>query len=108
MKIGVVELPQAQQLMLVLHAPQDYAKALLLVLIGLLAYACSMVCWIVVLNYLPLNRAYPLLSLSYGLVYLGAASLPWFHEQITLTRSIGVVLIIAGIVVMNWRRSSNG
>ena len=36
------------------------------------AYALSMGCWMGALGHLPLNRAYPLLGLSYALVYLGA------------------------------------
>ena len=34
---------------------------------GLAAYGCSMLCWLLALRLLPLNRLYPLLSLSYVL-----------------------------------------
>lgn len=53
------------------------------------------------LRYLPLNRAYPLLSLSYALVYLGAVLLPWFNEPATLLKTLGAGFILLGIWLIN-------
>ena len=61
------------------------------------AYALSMACWFFALRRLPLSYAYPLLSLSYVLVYLLAAVLPWFGETATLLKTAGVALIVFGV-----------
>lgn len=81
-----------------------YWQPQLLVLAGIAAYATSMGCWMMALHSLPLNRAYPLLSISYGLVYLLAGALPFFAEHYSLVKSAGVVLIVAGVVLINLRR----
>ena len=54
---------------------------------------------------LPLGRAYSLLSFSYALVYLLAASLPVFHESFTLSKTLGVALVILGVLTINSRRT---
>ena len=64
---------------------------------GVAAYALSMLCWFFALRRLPLSYAYPLLSLSYALVYLLAAVLPWFGESVTLLKTAGVALIVFGV-----------
>ncbi|WP_392430712.1 4-amino-4-deoxy-L-arabinose-phosphoundecaprenol flippase subunit ArnF [Yersinia sp. HM-2024] len=78
------------------HLPQFIA-----VICGLAGYALSMLCWFFALRYLPLNRAYPLLSLSYALVYLGAVTLPWFSESATLLKTLGAGFILLGIWLIN-------
>ncbi|MDG0802475.1 4-amino-4-deoxy-L-arabinose-phosphoundecaprenol flippase subunit ArnF [Pectobacterium polaris] len=67
------------------------------VLIGMLCYGLSMVCWFMVLRYLPLSRAYPLISLSYAVVYLAAVFLPWLNEPMSLRKNIGVLIILLGV-----------
>ena len=76
------------------------------VLAGIGAYAASLGCWMMALHSLPLNRAYPLLSISYGLVYLLAGIMPFLHEHYSLVKTLGVVLIVAGVVLINTRPSS--
>jgi Membrane transporters of cations and cationic drugs len=71
--------------------------ALLLVGSGIAAYLLSMFCWLQALHHLPLNRAYPLLSVSYALVYLATAVLPWYQETFTAPKTVGVVLITLGV-----------
>ncbi|HHL2560067.1 TPA: 4-amino-4-deoxy-L-arabinose-phosphoundecaprenol flippase subunit ArnF [Yersinia enterocolitica] len=78
------------------HLPQ-----FITVICGLAGYALSMLCWFFALRYLPLNRAYPLLSLSYALVYLGAVTLPWFSESATLLKTLGAGFILLGIWLIN-------
>jgi undecaprenyl phosphate-alpha-L-ara4N flippase subunit ArnF len=46
-----------------------------------------------------------LLSFSYALVYLLAASLPVFHESFTLSKTLGVALVILGVLTINSRRT---
>ncbi|TPV28391.1 4-amino-4-deoxy-L-arabinose-phosphoundecaprenol flippase subunit ArnF [Pantoea anthophila] len=70
----------------------------LLLVAGLGAYGLSMLCWISALRHFPLNRVYPLLSLSYVLVWLAAVSLPVFHEAFSWHSLAGVVMIVIGIL----------
>lgn len=72
----------------------------LLLLLGLLGYLASMVCWYFALRRLPLSKAYALLSLSYILVWSAAIWLPGWHEPFSLRGLLGVLLIIAGVLVI--------
>ncbi|MEB0077070.1 4-amino-4-deoxy-L-arabinose-phosphoundecaprenol flippase subunit ArnF [Pseudomonas sp. CCI3.2] len=74
---------------------------------AILAYALSMLCWLVALRDVPLGRAYSLLSISYALVYLLAAGLPVFHEQFSASKTLGVTLVILGVITINSQRSSS-
>ncbi|MEQ9888337.1 4-amino-4-deoxy-L-arabinose-phosphoundecaprenol flippase subunit ArnF [Pectobacterium zantedeschiae] len=67
------------------------------VLVGIICYGLSMVCWFMVLRYLPLSRAYPLISLSYAVVYLAAVFLPWLNEPMSLRKNLGVLIILIGV-----------
>ncbi|KFX19395.1 4-amino-4-deoxy-L-arabinose-phosphoundecaprenol flippase subunit ArnF [Pectobacterium betavasculorum] len=67
------------------------------VLHGIICYGLSMVCWFMVLRYLPLSRAYPLISLSYAVVYLAAVFLPWLNEPMSLRKNLGVLIILLGV-----------
>ncbi|MHC8299864.1 4-amino-4-deoxy-L-arabinose-phosphoundecaprenol flippase subunit ArnF [Pseudomonas sp. ZS1P83] len=78
-------------------------SAVAIVLAAILAYALSMLCWLAALRDLPLGRAYSLLSISYALVYLLAASLPLFNEAFSLSKSLGVALVILGVITINSR-----
>jgi undecaprenyl phosphate-alpha-L-ara4N flippase subunit ArnF len=78
-------------------------SAVAVVLVAILAYALSMLCWLAALRDLPLGRAYSLLSISYALVYLLAASLPLFNEAFSLSKSLGVALVILGVITINSR-----
>jgi len=86
---------------------QPDALALSLLFFGLFSYALSMLCWFFVLRRLPLSYAYPMLSLSYALVYLLAAVLPWFAEPVTTLKTAGVILILLGIRLIHTDRKSN-
>ena len=83
----------------------DFA-ALGVVSLAILAYALSMLCWLGALKHLPLGRAYSLLSISYALVYLLAASLPVFNEDFSVSKTLGVALVILGVLIINSRRAS--
>ena len=73
---------------------------------AMLAYALSLLCWLGALKYLPLGRAYSLLSISYALVYLGAATLPGFGEALSPLGTLGVALVVAGVVTINAPRGN--
>lgn len=72
----------------------------LFVFAGILAYLLSTVFWLGALTYIPLNKAYPLLSASYVLVYIATISLPWFNETFSMMKSLGVGLICIGVLMV--------
>lgn len=100
MKWGMSHLPALDLRALSLVFWIDAKIACLFVFGGVCAYLLSMLCWLQALTIVPLNRAYPLLSMSYVLVYMASISLPWFHEFFSLSQCIGVVLITAGVVAI--------
>lgn len=77
--------------------------AVLPLVFGIACYGISVLCWIGALGRLPLSVAYPLLSLSYPLVYIGATWLPWFGETLSAQRIAGIVLIMFGISLLVWK-----
>lgn len=85
----------------------DNKAALFLVGSGIAAYLLSMFCWLKALHHLPLNRAYPLLSVSYALVYLATALLPWYQESLSYSQTLGVILITFGIWLIISRTPEN-
>ncbi|POF43923.1 4-amino-4-deoxy-L-arabinose-phospho-UDP flippase [Pseudomonas laurylsulfativorans] len=99
MRWSMSHLPQPEQWL----SAQINLSAVAVVLVAVFAYALSMFCWLAALRDLPLGRAYSLLSISYALVYLLAASLPLFNESFSLTKSLGVALVILGVIIINSR-----
>jgi undecaprenyl phosphate-alpha-L-ara4N flippase subunit ArnF len=77
-----------------------HAAAILALLLGLACYAASMLLWLRALGDLPLSVAYPLLGLSYPLVYLGALLLPGFADALSATRLLGILLTLFGIALL--------
>jgi undecaprenyl phosphate-alpha-L-ara4N flippase subunit ArnF len=72
---------------------------------GLVSYGLSLGLWLVVLVRYPLSLAYPLLSLSYVCVYLGATFWPRLAETATLSRSLGTLAILLGVALVYADRS---
>jgi undecaprenyl phosphate-alpha-L-ara4N flippase subunit ArnF len=68
---------------------------------GLFAYAVSMLAWLAVLVRYPLSYAYPFLSLSYVLVYIGATHWSRLMETATPLRTAGTLLILAGVALVS-------
>jgi len=62
-------------------------------LCGLL-YGAGTVLWFYIIKHFPFSMAYPMVSLSY--VFGMIAAMLVFHEEISLTRWGGVLLIMAG------------
>jgi undecaprenyl phosphate-alpha-L-ara4N flippase subunit ArnF len=105
MRWSMTRLPQPEQWWSALTVGSVDLVALGVVFVAILAYALSMLCWLAALRDLPLGRAYSLLSISYALVYLLAASLPLFNESFSLTKSLGVALVMLGVITINTRPS---
>lgn len=68
------------------------------VLLGLLAWGASTVCWLYVLRVAPLSRAYGLTSLTYVLIPL--ASVYIFDEQLRRLHGVGMTLIVIGVACL--------
>lgn len=103
MRWSMTRLPAPAQWLEALSGGNLDLAALGLVLAAIGAYALSMLCWLLALRDVPLGRAYSLLSISYALVYLLAAALPAFNEPFSLFKSLGVALVILGVIVINSR-----
>ncbi|MBX3086398.1 MAG: hypothetical protein KF716_32475 [Anaerolineae bacterium] len=56
----------------------------------------GMFSWMGALSRFRLSYAYPFYSLTFVVVFLASAVL--FHESITLNKSIGMILLVAGII----------
>jgi multidrug transporter EmrE-like cation transporter len=72
-----------------------------LVMGALVAAGVVAVCWTMALTSLPLSVAYPMLSLTFPLVVVGAHY--FFGELVDWRTFAGLFLILAGITVMNVR-----
>ena len=104
MRWSMTRLPEPTHWLDALRHGEVSLAAVAVVSGAIVAYALSMLCWLLALRVLPLGRAYSLLSISYALVYLLAASLPMFHESFTLSKTLGVTLVILGVLTINSRR----
>jgi len=107
MRWSMTRLPLPTEWLTALDGGTIDLGALGVVILAIIAYALSMLCWLGALKDLPLGRAYSLLSISYALVYLLAASLPVFNEYFSLSKTLGVALVILGVLTINSRRSSS-
>jgi undecaprenyl phosphate-alpha-L-ara4N flippase subunit ArnF len=103
MRWSMSRLPHPDQLLTALSNGSVDLTAVGVVVAAIFAYALSMLCWLLALRDLPLGRAYSLLSISYALVYLLAASLPVFNEHFSLAKSLGVAFVILGVITINSR-----
>ena len=104
MRWSMTRLPEPTHWLDALRHGEVSLTAVAVVSGAIVAYALSMLCWLLALRDLPLGRAYSLLSISYALVYLLAASLPMFHESFTFSKTLGVTLVILGVLTINSRR----
>jgi multidrug transporter EmrE-like cation transporter len=69
------------------------------ILVGLACYVFSVGVWIMALSRVDVSVAYPMLSLGYVVNALAAWSL--FGEVLGPVRCIGLLLILAGVVVVS-------
>jgi undecaprenyl phosphate-alpha-L-ara4N flippase subunit ArnF len=105
MRWSMARLPAPAQWLQAFGAGSLSYPDLAIVAAAILAYGLSMGCWLMALRDLPLGRAYSLLSVSYALVYLLAASITAFHEDFTVFKTLGVTLVILGVLTINSRRT---
>lgn len=67
-------------------------------IIGIGIFGFSTLLWLFALTKADLSFAYPFLSLIYVAVLIGGAL--FFHEQVTLPRVVGFVVIVAGVLIV--------
>jgi len=60
----------------------------------------AMLIWIYVLKHFELSMAYPLLSIGYILVYLGAVAWPKIGEAFLWEKTTGILLIMLGVILI--------
>ncbi|MEZ5339121.1 MAG: EamA family transporter [bacterium] len=72
-----------------------------LILAGFISFFISSVLWIVTLRSLPLSNAYPMVALSYVIIFLGSYHL--FGEAVDWRHWVGAGLIISGILLIAGR-----
>lgn len=101
LKLGVASMPSLDGNDLLALWQTEGLGAALWLIAGLACYGLSMLLWIRVLMHLPLSVAYPLLSISYVLVYLVATSWPVWGETATPARSAGIGLIMLGVILVS-------
>jgi undecaprenyl phosphate-alpha-L-ara4N flippase subunit ArnF len=95
LKIGINLLPAE----LSLSIPFPVTAALWIVS-GLACYGLSLMLWMMALSRYELSFAYPMLSLSYILVYLGAMAIPQLHETFSVSKTLGILLIVLGVILV--------
>jgi undecaprenyl phosphate-alpha-L-ara4N flippase subunit ArnF len=109
MKAGMLELGNLDMMHTLKISPETMAHLLPVlawVLTGLMLYAISMLTWMGALAKCDLSLAYPLLGLSYVLVYGGAVIWPRLHETVSVSKTIGILLILAGVFLVTRSKNS--
>jgi undecaprenyl phosphate-alpha-L-ara4N flippase subunit ArnF len=103
MKVGMRELHAVGEL-----AGGDWSTlgpAVTWTVLGLASYAVSMLAWLLVLARYPLSYAYPLLGLSYVLVYAVATQWSALAESASPLRTLGTLVVVAGVVLVSSTRA---
>jgi undecaprenyl phosphate-alpha-L-ara4N flippase subunit ArnF len=111
MKVSMIQLQQlldgTGDKQALLFAILDNRVVIAWLFAGLLCYALSMLSWIFALIKYELSFAYPFLGVTYALVYLGAVYWEQIAEPLTLLRTTGIVLILIGVVFVNYKKSGH-
>ncbi len=72
------------------------------VFFGLAAYFVGTMFWLYLISRVPLNFAYPLLSLSY--VFIAIISIFLFKEQVSVVNWVGIAVIMFGVILVTQGR----
>lgn len=108
MKAGMLEFKDLAAIVDPMRAIQELSPlipALTWVVAGLSLYTASLVFWVMALAWYELSLAYPMLSLSYVLVYLGAVIWPRLNETISFPKTLGIALILCGMIMVTRRNT---
>ncbi len=66
--------------------------------IWFICYVVVTILWLVILRTIPLSQAFPALGLTFALVPL--ASYHFLSERVVLSQWLGIVIIVAGVVLV--------
>ena len=87
-------------------AAESFIALKVIFILGLVLgiYGIAALLWVWALQFIPLNRAYPLMGLSFMIVPVGS----WFFfgEKLNLAYGVGVLMIAGGIIVISQSMSS--
>lgn len=72
-----------------------------IVFLALCLYAGTTGLWLYILSKTPISQAYPIQALAFPLVLIVSSFV--FHEQISINKWIGVLIIVAGVTVATHR-----
>lgn len=100
MKVSMVMLAQQTGQAATLISMVLEPSVLIWLFVGLGSYAISLVFWLFAIARLDLSLAYPMLSLSYVLVYFVAINWPLLGEELSWPRSLGILIVTAGVVLV--------
>lgn len=64
---------------------------------ALCLYAATTGLWIYILSQTPISHAYPIQALAFPLVLM--ASIFFFHEQVSVTKWVGIAVILCGVII---------
>lgn len=67
---------------------------------GFFAAYCASLCWMMAIKKLQLNIAYPLMSLSFVLVFI--FSILFWNEKATLPQIFGLIFILIGVSLVGY------
>ena len=81
---------------ILIKAGAKVPQSVLLILFGLLLFACSFVSYVFVLRVMQLSVAYPFM-VGFGFLIVSIASFLIFGESFSLTKITGILLILLGI-----------
>jgi len=70
-----------------------------LVLLGFALYFCGFLAWMLLLKDFDLGRAFPMTGVIYVATF--AAAIGLFHERPNVARVLGVLVIMAGVVLLS-------
>lgn len=68
------------------------------VLSGLVCYGIGTLFWLIALSRADLSFVYPFIALTFVIIFSASALI--FHEQISIQRVFGAMIIITGIIVL--------
>jgi len=71
------------------------------IMTGMLAGFFALIFWLAAMTKFELSYAYPFMSLAFVFVLILSAVL--FHEPVTLSKVLGILLIVTGIIVASRR-----
>lgn len=79
----------------------------LMVVVGIAFYVLSLMVWLIALSRFEVSFAYPLLSITYILVYVAAIYWPLLGEEPSIQKLIGISIIVSGVALVTASRSES-